>query len=65
MTDQIAVETDHAKRDAEILAASQMLKDDAAFIPLHQQVVVWAARKNVDLVEQADNGFQLRFVSVK
>ena len=65
LMDQIAVETDRAKRDAEILEASQMLKDDAAFMPLHQQVVVWASRKNVDLVQQADNGFQLRFVSVK
>ncbi len=65
LLDQIAVETTPAKRQAEILAASQILKDDAAFLPLHQQVVVWAARKNVDLVQQADNGFQLRFVSVK
>ena len=65
LLDQIAVETTPAKRQAEILEASQILKDEAAFMPLHQQVVVWAARKNVDLVEQADNGFQLRFVSVK
>ena len=65
LLDQIAVETDPAKRQAGILAASQMLKDDAAFAPLHQQVVVWAANKKVDLVEQADDGFQLRFVSVK
>ncbi|WP_254070222.1 ABC transporter substrate-binding protein [Acidisphaera sp. L21] len=65
LLDTIAVETDHAKRDAEILEASQILKDDAAFMPLHQQVVVWASRKNIDLVEQADNGFQLRFVTVK
>ena len=65
LLDQIAVQTDPAKRQAEILDASQILKDDAAFMPLHQQVVVWAARKTVDLVEQADDGFQLRFVSVK
>ena len=65
LLDRIAVETDHAKRDAEILQASQILKDDAAFLPLHQQVVVWATRKNVDLVELADNSFPLRFVTVK
>ena len=65
LLDQIAVQTDPAKRQAEILEASQIIKDDAAFMPLHQQVVVWAARKTVDLVEQADDGFQLRFVSVK
>ena len=65
LLETIAVETDHAKRDAEILAASQILKDEAAFLPLHQQVVVWATRKNVDLVELADNSFPLRFVTVK
>jgi peptide/nickel transport system substrate-binding protein len=65
LLDKIAVETDSGKRNAEILQASQMLKDDAAFIPLHQQVVVWATRKNVDLVQMADNAFALRFVTVK
>ena len=65
LLDQIAVETDHDKRDAEIIEASKILHDDAAFLPLHQQVVVWAARKNVDLVQLADNSFPLRFVTVK
>ena len=63
--DQIAVETDGEKRDGEIQAASAMLHDDAAVLPLHQQVVVWAARKNVDLVQMADDAFPLRFVTVK
>ena len=65
LLDQIAVETDRAKRDAEIIEASKILHDDAAFLPLHQQVVVWATRKNVDLVQLADNSFPLRFVTVK
>ena len=65
LLDQIAVESDHDKRDAEILEASKMLHDDAAVLPLHQQVVVWATRKNIDLVELADNSFPLRFVTVK
>ena len=65
LLDQIAVQTDPAKRGAEIIEASKMLQDDAAFLPLHQQVVVWAARKNVDLVQSADDSFPLRFVTVK
>ena len=32
---------------------------------LLQQAVVWAARKNVSLVQPADNSFPLRFVSIK
>jgi peptide/nickel transport system substrate-binding protein len=65
LVDQMAVETDRAKRDSEILAASKILHDDAAFIPLHQQVVVWAARNNIDLTLLADDSFPLRFVNVK
>ncbi len=65
LVDQIAVETDVAKRNAMIKQASAMLHKDAAVLPLHQQVVVWAARSNIDLVQSADNSFPLRFVRVK
>jgi peptide/nickel transport system substrate-binding protein len=58
-------ETDKAKRDAEIAEATKLYVDDFAYIPLHQQAVVWAARKNVDLTQLADNTFPLRFVTVK
>jgi peptide/nickel transport system substrate-binding protein len=65
LLDQIAVETDHTKRQSEIIAASKILHDDAAFLPLHQQVVVWAARNNVTLQQLSDDTFPLRFVQVK
>ena len=65
LLDKIAVETDSEKRDAEILEASKILHDDAAFLPLHQQTVVWAYRSNVSLQQLADNTFPLRYVSVK
>ena len=35
--------------------ATKLYVDDFAYIPLHQQAVVWAARKNIDLVQPADN----------
>ena len=63
--DAIAIETDPAKRQSLILAASKTLYDDVAFIPLHQQTVVWAAKSNIDLQQLADNSFPLRFVTVK
>ncbi|MBS0560598.1 MAG: ABC transporter substrate-binding protein [Proteobacteria bacterium] len=65
LTDQIAVETDQAKRDAMIDEAAKIVQDDVGYIPLHQQVIAWAARKNIELVQQADNYFPLRFVRVK
>mgnify|MGYP000570672274 CR=1 FL=1 len=38
---------------------------DFGYIPLHQQAIVWATRKNIELVQEADNTFPLRFVTVK
>ena len=65
LLDKIAVNTDPKARQSQIEQASRMLHDDAAFIPLHQQVVVWAARNDIDLQLLADNTFPLRFVTVK
>ena len=45
--------------------ATKLYVDDFAYIPLHQQAVVWAARKNIDLFQPADNAFPLRHVTVK
>jgi peptide/nickel transport system substrate-binding protein len=65
LADTLEQETDKAKRDAMIADATKLYVDDYAYIPLHQQAVVWAARKNIDLVQPADNSFPLRFVQVK
>ena len=65
LIDQIQVETDKEKRATEIHDALKITKEDVATIPLHQQVLVWATRDNVELVQMADNQFPLRFVKVK
>ncbi len=65
LLDQMAVEIDPAKRQQQIEHASKIIHDEAAFIPLHQQTVVWAYRSNVELQQLADNTFPLRYVTVK
>jgi peptide/nickel transport system substrate-binding protein len=62
---RIAGEIDEQKRLGLLHEALAMVKDDIAYIPLHQQQLVWAARKNVDLVQQPDGSFPLRLVRVK
>jgi peptide/nickel transport system substrate-binding protein len=62
---KIQVELDSEKRNEEITEALTLLKDDFAYIPLHQQVVVWATRANVEVAQTGDNFFQLRFVKLK
>ncbi|TXL76319.1 ABC transporter substrate-binding protein [Vineibacter terrae] len=65
LADKMEGESDKAKRDAMIREATKLYTEDYAYIPLHQQAVIWAARKNITLHQPADNRFPLRFVQVK
>jgi peptide/nickel transport system substrate-binding protein len=65
LIDQIAVENDQEKRDDLIDQAAKIIQDDVASIPLHQQVIVWAAKDNVSVVQPADNLFPYRYIVVK
>lgn len=64
LTDRIATELDTATRTGLIHDALTKLRDDVAVLPLHQQTIIWAVRRNVDLVQPADNFFPLRYVRV-
>jgi peptide/nickel transport system substrate-binding protein len=65
LTAEIGHELNRDKRQGLIDEAAKIVQDDVATIPLHQQVVVWAARNNIDVVQPADNAFYLRWVKVK
>jgi peptide/nickel transport system substrate-binding protein len=57
-------ETDAAKRTALLKDALTVIRDNVYVLPLHQQVVIWAAKANIDLKQRADNFFPLRHVKV-
>ena len=61
----IAVELDNEKRNEFISKALNIVKEDFTYLPLHQQIVVWASRDNVDLAQLGTNDFQLRYVKLK
>ncbi len=61
---RIKAEPDAAARKQLMAQALQLVKDDVAYIPLHDQVIPWAARKNVELVHRADNRVDMRLVKV-
>jgi peptide/nickel transport system substrate-binding protein len=65
LTEKIGVETDPAKRNAMIHQSIEILQKDVATLPLHQQVIVWAAKKSVDIAQPADNFFPYRFIHMK
>ncbi len=62
---EIGTETDQAKRNALLREAIAILQTDLPVIPLHQQVIVWAAKSNIDLVQWPDNWFPFRYVQVR
>jgi peptide/nickel transport system substrate-binding protein len=62
---KIGVEADPVKRDVMIDDAARILQHDLPVIPLHQQVIVWAAKKNIELAQPADDYFPYRYVTVK
>jgi peptide/nickel transport system substrate-binding protein len=45
--------------------AIEIVQKDVASVPLHQQVIVWAAKTNVDVAQLADNFFPYRFIRMK
>jgi peptide/nickel transport system substrate-binding protein len=65
LTQKIGVETDPAKRTSMINQSIEILQKDLPTIPLHQQVIVWATKSNVEVAQPADNFFPYRLVKVK
>jgi peptide/nickel transport system substrate-binding protein len=49
-----AVELDEPKRLAMLVDSFRIAKDQALFIPLHEQPLAWAMRSNVDMPQFAD-----------
>ena len=65
LIDQVANETDPAKRAAAIREAFLLEKQDIGNIPLHQQPLVWASRRGIDMHQAPDNYLRLWLVKVK
>ncbi|MCE2970119.1 MAG: ABC transporter substrate-binding protein [Burkholderiales bacterium] len=65
LTKAIATETDQTKRNAMIREAMKLHQDDIGHLPLHQQALAWAMKRNIELVQLADNYMFLKWVVVK
>jgi peptide/nickel transport system substrate-binding protein len=58
-------EGDPIKREQLIKAALREHNAQVHHLPLHRQVIPWAARANVDVVHRADNWLEWRWITVK
>ena len=59
-----SVEPDPKKREELVKAALLRYKDQVTTLPLHRQVIPWAARSNVSVVHRADNWFEVGWVRI-
>jgi peptide/nickel transport system substrate-binding protein len=60
--DQASGEMDDTKRQALLSAAAGRVRDQAYLIPLHRQIIPWAARAGVSVVHRADNVLSMVWV---
>jgi peptide/nickel transport system substrate-binding protein len=65
LTLKIQSETDQGKRNAMIKEAFELHANDVGHIPLHQQALASAMKKNVDIVQLPDNFMPYKWVVVK
>lgn len=64
LIDRIKTETDEAKRDEAIHQALTLHAQEFGHIPLHDQVIPWAMKENVNVVHRADNRLTVEWVTI-
>ena len=58
-------ESDAGKREALVKTALREYQTQVHLIPLHRQVIPWAARSNVQAVHRADNWLEVAWVTMR
>jgi len=68
---QVDARVERTKKETDLKLRTQLLtstlaaaNEDVAYLPLHNQVIPWAAKKNIDVVHRADNRLDWRLIKV-
>jgi peptide/nickel transport system substrate-binding protein len=64
IVDRVKAETDLPVRTRLMTEALQLQNDTVAHIPLHNQIIPWAMKKNIDVTHRADNRLDWRLINV-
>lgn len=64
IVDRVKIETDLPVRNRLLTEALQLSNDTVSHLPLHNQIIPWAMKKNVDVVHRADNRLDWRLIKV-
>ncbi|TDT99188.1 peptide/nickel transport system substrate-binding protein [Azorhizobium sp. AG788] len=60
----LATEVDTAKRNALLAEVLAQVKDEAYFIPIHNQLLAWGMKKNIDVKVQPENQLFVKYVKI-
>jgi len=64
LVERIKKEVDQNARNDLIEQALLLSHQDVSHIPMHNQVIPWAMKKNIDMVHRADNRIDMRSVKI-
>jgi len=64
IVDAVKTETDLLVRNRLLTEGLQLSNDTVSHIPLHNQIIPWALKKNVDVTHRADNRLDWRLIKV-
>ncbi|MFY3383504.1 ABC transporter substrate-binding protein [Paracidovorax sp. MALMAid1276] len=64
VVDRVKTETDLPVRNRLLTEGLQLQNDTVAHIPLHNQMLAWAMKKNVELVQRTDNRIDWRLIKM-
>jgi peptide/nickel transport system substrate-binding protein len=64
IVDRVKTETDLPVRNRFLTEGLQLSNDTVSHLPLHNQIIPWAMKKNVDVTHRADNRLDWRVIKV-
>jgi peptide/nickel transport system substrate-binding protein len=64
LVERVKKEIDASTRNDLIEQALLLSHQDVSHIPLHNQVIPWAMKKNIDMIHRADNRIDMRAVKI-
>jgi peptide/nickel transport system substrate-binding protein len=64
IVDRIKTEIDFPVRNRLMTEGLQLSNDTVSHIPLHNQIIPWAMKKNIEVVHRADNRLDWRLIKV-
>jgi peptide/nickel transport system substrate-binding protein len=65
LTDSVQIETDLAKRDAQIAEVWNQVKKDVVYLPIHHQVIAWGMSDKLDMPIVPNDSPEFRWATMK